>query len=183
MRLLKTTGRGAAEARKVLEALENRRDSSAESVIPAVHQIVKAVRKGGDKALRRYAAQFDRLSQQVSLQISSEEMEQAWHQTSKPIQNALKVAARNIRTFAHRQLPKSWCVSPISGLSTGQMLRAICAVGCYVPSGRHPLPSSLLMTAIPAQVAGVRRIVIASPNPATETLAAAHLLGIEEFYR
>ena len=183
MRLLRTTGRGAAETRKVLQALENRRESSAESVMSAVHRIVKAVRKGGDKALRSYAAQFDRLSPQVSLQISSEEMEQAWHQTGKPVQNALKIAARNIRTFAKRQLPKSWSFSPISGLNTGQMVRAICAVGCYVPSGRHPLPSSLLMTAIPAQVGGVRRIVIASPNPATETLAAAHFLGIEEFYR
>ena len=94
-----------------------------------------------------------------------------------------EVAADNIRAFAKRQLPTPWSFSPAPGLSTGQMVRPICAVGCYVPSGRHPLPSSLLMTAIPAQVAGVPRIVVASPNPATETLAAAHLLGITEFYR
>jgi len=66
---------------------------------------------------------------------------------------------------------------------TGQLVRSLASVGCYVPSGRHPLPSTLLMTAIPAQVAGVRRIVVASPRPALETLAAAHLLGIAEFYR
>jgi histidinol dehydrogenase len=63
------------------------------------------------------------------------------------------------------------------------LVRPLASVGCYVPSGRHPLPSTLLMTAIPAQVAGVQRIVIVSPRPAPETLAAAHLLGITEFYR
>ena len=62
-------------------------------------------------------------------------------------------------------------------------MRPLESVGCYVPSGRHPLPSTLLMTAIPAQVAGVERIVVVSPKPAPETLAAAHLLGITEFYR
>ena len=183
MRLLRTTGRGSGEARKVLSALENRRESSAESITPAVRQIVKAVRKDGDKALRRYAAKFDNLSPQIPLQISLEELERAWHQTSPSIKNALKVAAGNIRAFAKRQLPTSWSFSPTPGLSTGQVVRPICAVGCYVPSGRHPLPSSLLMTAIPAQTAGVPRIVVASPNPATEILAAAHLLGITEFYR
>ena len=65
----------------------------------------------------------------------------------------------------------------------GQLVRPIGSVGCYVPSGRHPLPSTLLMTAIPAQVAGVERVVVVSPKPAPETLAAAHLLGITEFYR
>jgi histidinol dehydrogenase len=183
MRLLKTTGRGAGETRRVLSALEDRRESSAESVTPAVRQIVKAVRKDGDKALRRYAAKLDSLSPQAPLQISPEEMKQAWHRTSQPIRSALKVAADNIRAFAERQLPQSWSFSPTEGLSTAQMVRPICAVGCYVPSGRHPLPSSLLMTAIPAQVAGVPRIVIVSPNPAPETLAAAHLLGVTEFYR
>ena len=183
MRLLRTTGRGAAETRRVLSALENRRESTAESVMPAVNRIVRAVQKDGDKALRKFAAQFDSLSPQSPLQISNEEMEQAWHQISQSIKSALKVAASNIRAFAKRQLPASWSFSPTSGLSTGQMVRSICAVGCYVPSGRHPLPSSLLMTAIPAQVAGVPRIVVASPNPAAETLAAAHLLGIKEFYR
>ena len=77
----------------------------------------------------------------------------------------------------------SWSDSPLDGLMTGQLVRPLGSVGCYVPSGRHPLPSTLLMTAIPAQVAGVERIVVVSPKPAPETLAAAHLLGITEFYR
>jgi histidinol dehydrogenase len=183
MRLLKTTGRGAAEAQKVLLRLEHRRESGSESVATAVARIVKTVRADGDKALRVYSLRFDKLSPQVSLQVTPEEMETAWNETAKPIRQALKTAKRNIRSFAKRQLPRDWNYSPISGLSTGQLVRPICAAGCYVPSGRHPLPSSLLMTVIPAQVAGVKRIVVTSPNPARETLAAAHLLGVKEFYR
>jgi histidinol dehydrogenase len=183
MRLLRTTGRGAAETRKLLLQLENRRESGSEKVASAVARIVKTVRAGGDKALRRYAEQFDHLSPQSSLQISAEEMEHAWNETAEPIRQALKTAERNIRSFAKRQLPRDWSYSPVAGLSTGQMIRPICAVGCYVPSGRHPLPSSLLMTVIPAQVAGVERIVVTSPSPARETLAAAHLLKVREFYR
>ena len=99
------------------------------------------------------------------------------------MRDALTIAANQIREFAHRQMPSSWTFNPTPGLTTGQTVRSLQSVGCYVPSGRHPLPSTLLMTAIPAQVAGVQRIVIVSPNPAPETLAAAHLLGITEFYR
>jgi histidinol dehydrogenase len=97
--------------------------------------------------------------------------------------DALRTAAAQIRGFAKRQMPKSWSAVPVRGLKTGQLVRPIGSVGCYVPSGRHPLPSTLLMTAIPAQVAGVGRIVVVSPKPAPETLAAGHLLGITEFYR
>ncbi len=183
MKLLSTTGRGAAKGWEALSELERRRDSGAESVAPVVRRIVNAVRKGGDKALRRYAQQLDGLSPQSQLQITTEEMAQAWNQTPRPIQDALNVAADNIRGFAERQRPIGWSFAPVPGLSTGQMVRPICAVGCYVPSGRHPLPSTLLMTVVPAQVAGVERIVVVSPNPAPETLAAAHLLGIQHFYR
>jgi histidinol dehydrogenase len=80
-------------------------------------------------------------------------------------------------------MPADWDTEPAAGVKTGQRIRPLEAVGCYVPSGRHPLPSSLLMTAIPAQVAGVRRIVVVSPRPARETLAAASLLGIHEVYQ
>ena len=183
MKLLRTTGRGAKETRRILGELEHRQESSGKTVAPLVHRIVSSVRKGGDRALKSYAIRLDGLSPQLPLQISLEEMREAWKQTSSAIQRALAVAAGNIKAFAERQLPASWDFSPIAGLSTGQIVRPICAVGCYVPSGRHPLPSSLLMTVIPAQVAGVQRIVVASPNPAKETLAAAHLLGIQHFYR
>jgi histidinol dehydrogenase len=183
MKLLKTTGRGAQETWRMLGELERRQESSGKSVTPLVQRIVNTVRNRGDRALRKYAALFDGLSPQSSLQITPEEMRAAWDATSPQLQQALKVAAANVKAFAERQLPGSWSFSPLPGMNTGQLVRAICAVGCYVPSGRHPLPSSLLMTVIPAQVAGVKRIVVVSPNPARETLAAAHLLGVEHFYR
>jgi histidinol dehydrogenase len=183
MNLLKTTGRGAAEAMLLLAQLERRSESDAAEVARVARRIVDAVRKGGDKALRKHAEKLDGLLPQSRLQIAAAEMEAAWNETSEPIRAALQVAADNIRGFAERQLPRSWSFSPLAGLSTGQLVRPIGAAGCYVPSGRHPLPSSLLMTVIPAQVAGVKRIVVASPSPARETLAAAHLLGVAEFYR
>ncbi len=99
------------------------------------------------------------------------------------MRNALETAAANIRAFAEKQMPRDWDFEPSPGLSVGQRVRPLDSVGCYVPSGRHPLPSTLLMTAIPAQVAGVRRIVAVSPKPAPEVLAAAAMLGITEFNR
>jgi histidinol dehydrogenase len=110
-------------------------------------------------------------------------MTDAWKTVDPALRDSLRLAAGQIRAFAKRQLPKSWSRSSKTGLTVGQLVRPIDSVGCYVPSGRHPLPSTLLMTAIPAQVAGVKRIAVVSPKPALETLAAAHLLGITEFYR
>jgi histidinol dehydrogenase len=131
----------------------------------------------------RYAAQFDGLAGVATLRVTPEEMAAAWKASDPELRMALTTAAKQIRRFAERQMPASWNASPIAGLTTGQLVRPLGSVGCYVPSGRHPLPSTLLMTAIPAQVAGVKRIVAVSPKPAPETLAAAHLLGISGFYR
>jgi histidinol dehydrogenase len=152
-------------------------------VLPAVRRIVADVRKQGDRALLRYAEKFDGLTETSSLCVTKEEMAAAWEAINPALRDALSTAAGQIRTFAQQQLPASWNSSPISGLTAGQLVRPLASVGCYVPSGRHPLPSTLLMTAIPALVAGVARIVVVSPKPAPETLAAAHLLGIAEFYR
>jgi histidinol dehydrogenase len=117
------------------------------------------------------------------LRIPPGELHRAWEETSPELHAALKLAARNITEFAKRQLPEEWDMEPVPGVRTGQRVRALASVGCYVPSGRHPLPSSLLMTAIPAQVVGVKRVVVVSPRPARETLAAAALLGIDEVYQ
>ncbi len=182
MRLVRTQGRGGAQARQILSDLELRGARSTARAMPVVQRIVGEVRKGGDQALRRYAAKLDGLPRQLPFEISRAEMEQAWEATPRELQAALKTAAANIRRFATRQMPKEWSTSS-AGLTTGQRVRPLGAAGCYVPSGRYPLPSTLLMTVIPAQVAGVPRIVVVSPKPAKETLAAAALLGVTEFYR
>jgi len=183
MKLIRTKGRGAQAAEQVLAALERRGGAALDSVLPSVKRIVAGVRKQGDRALLRHAAQFDGLSGADALRVAPAEMAAAWKALDPALRDALSTAARQIRNFAERQLPSSWNHSSVAGLTTGQLVRPLGSVGCYVPSGRHPLPSTLLMTAIPAQVAGVERVVIVSPKPAPATLAAAHLLGIAEFYR
>jgi histidinol dehydrogenase len=183
MRVVRTTGKSAAQAAQLLAQLEKRGGARLDSVLPTVRHIVRDVKKRGDAALLNYAAEFDGLKQPDMLQISREEMAGAWEATPVPLRKAIEVAAANIRAFAERQLPQSWSFRPQPGLIVGQQIRALGAVGCYVPSGRYPLPSTLLMTVIPAQVSGVKRIVVVSPRPAVATLAAAHLLGIDEFYR
>jgi histidinol dehydrogenase len=182
MRLVNTQGRGGRQTRQMLSELELRGARSTARAMPVVERIVGDVRKGGDQALRRYAAKLDGLAPQQPFEISRAEMEQAWEATPKRIQAAMQTAAKNIRRFARRQRPKEWSATA-GGLTTGQRVRALGAVGCYVPSGRYPLPSTLLMTVIPAQVAGVERIVVVSAKPAKETLAAAALLGVSAFYR
>jgi histidinol dehydrogenase len=183
MKLIRTQGRGAQSAAKTIAALEHRGNAALDSVTPAVRRIVAAVRRRGDRAIFRYAAQFDSLPGPRALRVTRKEMAAAWDALNPALRKAISTAAEQIRGFAERQLPQSWTDMPLPGLTTGQMVRPLGSVGCYVPSGRHPLPSTLLMTAIPAQVAGVARIVVVSPKPAPETLAVAHLLGIAEFYR
>ena len=168
-------------AERAVAKLESRA-SRLEEVEPAVRRIIQGVRKGGDKALIRYATLWDKLEPGQPILVSQQEIEQAWKDTPGEIRDALKRAAANIRRFANWQMPKSWS-KKINGGELGQMVRPLASVGCYVPGGRYPLPSTLLMTAIPAQVAGVERIVVVSPNPQPATLAAAYLLGISEIYR
>ena len=176
MRVL--SGKAAERAVATLE----QRASLFDEVEPVVRRIVQAVRKSGDKAVKRYATLWDGLQKGQSLQVSQAEIEQAWKGTQAETREALKRAAANIRRFANWQVPRSWS-RKISGGELGQVVRPLQSVGCYVPGGRYPLPSTLLMTAIPAQVAGVERVVVVSPNPQPATLAAAYLLGINEVYR
>jgi histidinol dehydrogenase len=183
MKLIRTFGRTAKTAQALLESLEQRGAVSTATVEPIVRRILADVRKRGDAALRKYAAKFDGLTPATALLVSQEEMKAAWEATSPTLQAAMRVAQSNIRAFAEAQKPKEWTISPAPGVSTGQIVRPLASVGCYVPGGRYPLPSTLLMTVTPAQVAGVERIVVCSPKPAKETLAAAWLAGVTEFYR
>jgi len=178
MKTIRTKGRGAKEAAETIVALERRGGTALDTVLPAVQRIVNDVRKQGDRALLRYAAKFDGLSEPSALRISAEEMAEAWEAVGDEMRSALTTAAGQIRSFAVNQLPASWSETSADGLLTGQLVRPLGSAGCYVPSGRHPLPSTLLMTVIPAQVAGVARIVVVSPKPAPETLAAAHMLAL-----
>jgi histidinol dehydrogenase len=171
---------GAAASRRV-QTIE-RRTSDFEKVEHTVRNIVVDVRRNGDHALRKYATKWDGLMSGQPLMVSAPEFEAAWAMSSHEFRRSLQTAAHNIRRFCEWQRPRDWNRSS-GGLSSGQVVRPLESVGCYVPGGRHPLVSTLLMTVIPAQVAGVSKIRVASPNPAPEVLAAAHMLGVTELYR
>ncbi len=187
MKVLRTYGKTAKSAAAAIEAIERRGAVNTAKVEAVVSTILADVRQGGDEAVLEYAGRFDGLKREdgslLALRVTREEMEAAWAATEPELQEAMRVAQANIRAFAEAQKPKEWSMEPAAGVKTGQIVRSLGSVGCYVPGGRYPLPSTLLMTVTPAQVAGVKRIVVCSPKPGKETLAAAWLCGVTEFYR
>jgi histidinol dehydrogenase len=168
---------------RLVRALEQRGASDLAEVEPAVRRIVSQVRRNGDSALRRYAERWDGLGRSELVRVSEADLHAAWKRTPPELRDAIAQAAANIRTYCEWQKPEEWRREIQPGVCVGQLVRPIEAVGCYVPGGRYPLPSTLLMTVIPAQVAGVPRIRVTSPHPAQATLAAAAFLGVREFYR
>jgi histidinol dehydrogenase len=183
MQILKTFGENAAAAETAIKQLERRGALNTAKVDAVVRNILTSVESLGDQAVREFASNLDNLADDQPLLVSREEMRSAWESTSEELKAAMLLAQANIRGFAERQLPHAWSFRPSEGMEVGQIVRPLGSVGCYVPGGRYPLPSTLLMTVTPAQVAGVERIVVCSPKPARETMAAAHLSGVTEFYR
>ncbi len=172
------TGAAALQRIRKLE----RRGSELSKLEPQVRKIVEDVRRHGDRALRKYAQKWDGLGTKEAIKISRAELEAAWVMAAPQLRSSLQQAGSNIRRFCERQKPREW-IRNGNGISAGQIVRPLESVGCYVPGGRHPLVSTLLMTVIPAQVAGVQKIRIVSPNPQNEVLAAAHMLGVHEVFR
>jgi histidinol dehydrogenase len=166
------------EADPVLE----RRTVRLENAEATVRPILDAVRAEGDAALFRFSQQFDGVTPE-RLRVTADELKSAAERLSREVLGALETACRNIREFAKTQLPKEHFEEFSPGRKLGQIVRPLDAVGCYIPSGRYPLPSTLLMTAVLAQTAGVPQIIIASPKPTDEILGAAHLLGIGDVFR
>jgi histidinol dehydrogenase len=170
-----------ARNRRQLETLLQR-DAKADAAFDKrVRDIVNAVRRGGDKALVRFAERFDRASE--PLEVSQSEMRDYAALVPADVRRAIKTAARNIARVAFRQIPKHWDLSVVPGVSIEQRVEPLARVGCYVPGGRFPLPSSLLMTAIPARVAGVREIVVMCPRPEPVVMAAALEAGVTKMFR
>jgi histidinol dehydrogenase len=161
----------------------NRRMLFSADTEKTVARIVNDVRKNGDRALRKYAQNLDGLDRNQPIAVSEAEMSSALASVSRDFRRALEAAAQNIRRFAEWQKPEPFTRSMQSGITVGQIVRPLDSVGCYVPGGRYPLPSTLLMTVIPAQVAGVKEIAVVSPRPAQQTLAAAAMLGVKMVFR
>lgn len=147
-------------------------------------RILEDVRLHGDAALIRLTQKFDRTDlRRVGFFVTPQEIKAARQQVGKDFIVAVRQAERNIRAVARRQLPRGWMVSSGAGVKVGQVIRPLDRVACYVPGGRFPLPSTVLMSVIPAQEAGVGEIVVTSPRPAAAVLVAADLLGVKKIFR
>lgn len=147
-----------------------------------VRPILDAVRKRGDRALLEYARQLDGLDRK-NVRVPEEELEAARRTLSKEFVSAVETASANIRAYAKRQMPREWAVETRPGLRLGQVVRPLDTVAAYIPAGRYPLPSTIMMTVVPAQVAGVRNICIASPRPVAEVFGTAALLGVRNVFQ
>jgi len=147
----------------------------------SVAGIVSAVRRGGDKALLSYARKFDGLDE--AIEVSNDEIEEAAARVPPRVRAAIAAAAKNIHKVARRQRPHGWKIATQRGVTVEQRVMPLDRVGCYVPGGRYPLPSSLLMTAIPARVAGVPEVIVACPRPAPVVMAAARAAGVTKLFR
>jgi histidinol dehydrogenase len=161
-----------------LTSRPERRDARAARVAA---RIVGDVRRGGDAALRTWMLRLDRVS--PPFEITAGELRAGWARTPAAVRAAIRVAARNIERVAARQRPRAFAVTVTAGVRIEQHVRALARVGCYVPGGRYPLPSTLLMTVVPARVAGVREIIVACPRPADVILCAALEAGASRVLR
>ncbi|HWI19281.1 MAG TPA: histidinol dehydrogenase [Vicinamibacterales bacterium] len=143
--------------------------------------IVESVRRGGDAALLRFAKQFDGLSGRVEVPRGT------WEREAKSlpstVRRSIKAAARHIRSVSKRQVPKGWRHTVAPGVVVEQRVVPLSRVGCYVPAGRYPLPSSLLMTAIPARAAGVNEVIACCPRPDAAVFAAAIEAGADRVFQ
>ena len=172
MRILQSGQIGRLLARKAARLTE------AEAV---VRPILEAVRRRGDRALMEYARQFDGLARK-SVRVPQPELAAARTRLTPAFERAVTIAAANIRAYATRQMPAEWTRQMQPGLRLGQIVRPLDTVAAYIPAGRYPLPSTLLMTVVPAQVAGVGTVCVASPRAVTEVFGTAALLGVSQVF-
>jgi len=168
------------DVRRVAELLD-RRPAADPQVSRRVAAIVSRVRRRGDAAVQEYARRFDALDGEMG--ITPHEMRDAAARVPAHVKRAITLAAAHIRRVAARQVPRGWRVRPVPGVEVVQRVEPLDRVGCYVPGGRYPLPSSLLMTAIPAVAAGVREVIAVCPRPDATVLFAAREAGVSRMYR
>jgi histidinol dehydrogenase len=168
--------------------VDARRESDSD-VAGQVSSILQAVKGRGDAALVEYTQRFDgyALAEDSDWVITRERCQQAYDELAPDLREALELAAARIRAYHEAQLPANRDYTDSAGVRLGAIWRAVDAAGLYVPGGRAAYPSSLLMNAIPARVAGVERLVVVTPTPKGQSnplvLAAAHIAGVDEIWR
>jgi histidinol dehydrogenase len=170
-----------ASNRTLLERALRRERSDDRAFERRVANIIQRVRDHGDAAVARFARRFDGV--EPPLEVTAEEMRNAAAGVPADVRRAIERASRHIARVAARQLPKGWRTQVAPGVQIEQRVQPLASVGCYVPGGRFPLPSSLLMTAVPARVAGVGEIVAVCPRPEPAVMAAALDAGVTRLFR
>ena len=175
MKVITTSNRRAVERALAQHAAPDR------ALERRVKSIVDRVRRNGDRALVRFARQFDRVD--PPLEVSRDEMREAAGQVPREVRQAIDRAAKHIARVAFQQIPRHQDIRVAAGVVVEQRVEPLASVGCYVPGGRFPLPSSLLMTAVPARVAGVRDVIVVCPRPEPPVMAAALAAGATRLYR
>ncbi len=174
---------------RILDRVVNRGKMDLSSISLAVRKIMTDVRENGDGALLRYTEKFDNIRLTRSkLKVAKKEIKEAYKKLERSQINALKKAAMNIARFHKKQTKDMWSLETAKGVTVGQVTRPLSSVGVYAPGGKASYPSSVLMCAIPAQVAGVKKIVVCSPpgesgNVDPALLVAADIAGVTEIYR
>ncbi|HYM09981.1 MAG TPA: histidinol dehydrogenase [Bryobacterales bacterium] len=167
--------------RKSLEKLLKRRGERLAEAEAVARRIVEAVRRRGDRALVQYARKLDGL-RGASVVVEPAALAKAARELPEDFRRAVELASGHIWEYCHMQMPRGWRKRVRPGLSVGQIVRPLDSVAAYIPGGRCPLPSTLLMTVIPAQVAGVKTIAVASPSRHPLLLGTAGLLGVRNFF-
>jgi len=183
IRLVKTSDAGF---KPLMAKILGRRGTRAGDVERRVEEIVTAVRRQGDRAVRRYTAQFDHVRlNAATMEVTATEIADAVAKVSPKDLSILRLAAKRIAAFHRRQLLKSWQYRDPLGMVLGQRITPLDRVGVYVPGGKACYPSTVLMNTIPAKVAGVNEIVMTSPlgSGSAIILAAAHIAGVERIFR
>lgn len=169
-----------------IELLKKRAQNSDKNVIPTVSEIIENVRENGDKAVRDYTVKFDGKAPEKS-EITADEIDELIAKCDKDYIETVKKAAENIADFHRRQLQQSWLTTKDNGVIMGQRVRGLKRVGIYVPGGTAAYPSSVLMNAIPAKIAGVEEIIMCTPpqkdgTPNPNIIAAAKTAGVDRIF-
>jgi histidinol dehydrogenase len=151
--------------------------------ISSVNEIIADVRKNGDKAVKKYAKKFDG-DDIKTFRLSDKEIKKAVENVDKKTIETINFAIKNVKEFAKAQFNSVKEIEVnINGNTLGHKIVPLDSVGCYIPGGNYPLPSSAIMTIVPAKAAGVKRVIAMSPKIKDVTIAAAHLAGADEIYR
>jgi histidinol dehydrogenase len=170
-----------------VKTLIKRSQSDVNNALPIIKDILNDIKENKDRAVKKYTKKFDGLDLN-ELRVSEEEIENSYKQVSEELLVAMKKAMKNIENFHKFQSPGEWFKKIDEGIYAGQIVRAIDSVGCYIPGGRAVYPSTILMTVIPAKIAGVKRIICCSPPQkdgkiSDAILVAADLAGVNEIYK